>query len=85
MPRGERLPRKGPGRPKGSQNKMTMALKDMILKSLAMVGGEQYLAERAGDNPAAYLSLVGRVLPLQVKASDQEPTVPKPVYHDKIA
>lgn len=55
-----------PGRPKGSQNKVTKALKDMILQALDDCGGVDYLAEQAKENPSAFLTLIGKVLPLQV-------------------
>lgn len=69
------------GRPKGSKNKITVALKDMILQSLADAGGAQYLLKQAQKNPNAYLALIGRVLPLQVKESTDEPVVPTTVNH----
>lgn len=56
----------GPGRPKGVQNKTTGVLKDMILKALDKAGGVDYLVVQADKNPAAFLSLVGKVLPMQV-------------------
>lgn len=56
----------GKGRPKGAVNKKTAALKDMILASLDQVGGMDYLAQQAKDNPTAYLTLVGKVLPMTV-------------------
>ena len=76
--------KKAGGRQKGTRNKLTTALKDMILQALSNKGGTAYLEAQADANPVAFLGLIGRVLPLQVKASDKEPTVPKPVYHDKI-
>ena len=54
----------GPGRPKGVPNKNTTALKDMILQALHGVGGMNYLMTQAGENPTAFMTLVGRVLPL---------------------
>ena len=69
----------GPGRPKGSRNKLTIALKDMILRALAEVGGVEYLQEQAKKNPNAFMTLVGRVLPLQVKEGGEEPRVPPKV------
>lgn len=54
------------GRQKGAPNKTTKALKDMILAALDGVGGEAYLQRQAAKNPAAFLTLVGKVLPLQV-------------------
>lgn len=56
----------GKGRPKGSPNKTTKALKDMILEALGRKGGVDYLVEQAEENPTAFLTLVGKVLPLDV-------------------
>ena len=55
-----------PGRPKGVPNKTTQALKDMILSALDKSGGVNYLVEQAETNPNAFLSLVGKVLPMTV-------------------
>jgi hypothetical protein len=38
----------------------------MILGALEKSGGEQYFIEQASKNPAAFMTLVGKVLPLQV-------------------
>jgi len=58
----------GPGRPKGVPNKATAEVKEMILGALAAAGGVEYLTERANDprTASAFLSLVGKVLPMQV-------------------
>ena len=61
--------RKGGGRPKGVPNKNTKALKDMILGALDKAGGEEYLQRQADDNPNAFLSLIGRVLPTELKSN----------------
>lgn len=63
----------GPGRPKGVPNKTTTAIKEMILEALANKGGVQYLEEQAGSNPTAFLTLVGKVLPLQVTGDQDNP------------
>lgn len=59
----------GKGRPKGIPNKMTMQVKEMILAALDKAGGVDYLVEQANTSPAAFLTLVGKVLPLQVDAN----------------
>lgn len=61
-------PAAGKGRPKGTPNKTTAQLKDMILQALGNVGGVAYLEERANDpkTASAFLTLVGKVLPMQV-------------------
>lgn len=56
------------GRQKGVPNKATKALKEMILASLDDVGGQAYLARQANENPSAFLTLIGKVLPMQVSA-----------------
>lgn len=59
----------GPGRPKGSTNKTTIQLKEMILKALDQSGGVEYLVDRAKDprTASSFLTLVGKVLPLTVQ------------------
>lgn len=61
----------GPGRPKGSTNRVTAELKDMILQSLNQAGGVAYLTERAKDprTAGAFLTLVGKILPMTVSGT----------------
>ena len=58
----------GPGRPKGLANKMSTDLKAMILQALDKAGGVDYLLSCAhGEKTqAAFLSLIGKVLPLTI-------------------
>lgn len=72
----------GKGRKKGVPNKFGKALKDMILESLAELGGTAFLVKQGTSNPTAYLALVGRVLPLQVKQGGADPVMPKGVVHE---
>lgn len=60
----------GPGRPKGIPNKLTGDVKAMILEALASAGGADYLARQAEQSPAAFMSLVGKVLPMTVQGGD---------------
>ena len=64
-----------PGKPKGAVNKNTAVIKDMILKALNDAGGPEYLLERAKDpkTAAAFLGLVGKVLPMQVIGDPENP------------
>lgn len=59
-----------PGRPKGVPNKTTQLLKDAILKAADNAGGEEglvgYLQVQATTNPGPFMSLLGKVLPMQV-------------------
>ena len=55
------------GRLKGTPNKLQGDVKAMILGALSDVGGRDWLAMQAEENPVAFMSLLGRVLPLQVQ------------------
>lgn len=63
-------PAAGRGRPLGALNKHTGAVKEMILAALDKVGGADYLAEQAVKQPVAFMTLVGKVLPMQVVGRD---------------
>ena len=67
-------PAKGGSR-KGIPNKVTAEVKEMILEALGEAGGVQYLTERARDprTASAFLSLVGKVLPMQVQGDPNNP------------
>jgi len=56
------------GRKKGSANVLTSDLRQMVVDSLNAAGGQAYLAQQARDQPAAFLGLVGKVLPKEIKA-----------------
>lgn len=74
----------GKGRPKGAANKTTRAVKDMILTALDEAhvdGAVAYLKEQAEKNPVAFMTLVGKVLPLQLTGDpDGTPILFKTVY-----
>lgn len=53
-------------RTKGALGKQTIALKTMILNALDRVGGEEYLEKQARENPTAFLTLIGKTLPLSM-------------------
>ena len=63
----------GPGRPKGSKNKITTDVKEMVLAALHEAGGAEYLLAQAKTNPNAFMTLVGKVLPMTVKGDPDAP------------
>ena len=71
---GAEIKKKGnpnPASRKGKPNKVTLALKEAILKSFEMVGAEDYLAEQAMLNPGPYMALIGKIIPKEVSTSIQ--------------
>lgn len=67
------LPKTGGGSRKGIPNKATKALKDAILEALEGAGGVEYLKAQAITNSSAFLSLVGKTLPLQMQGDKDNP------------
>lgn len=45
----------------------------MILAALDSAGGQQYLVQQATKNPSAFLQLIGKVLPSEIKAEHTGP------------
>lgn len=69
-PRGKRVP--GSGRKTGTPNKDMQPLREMILQALNEQpgGGVGYLKLQATTNAGAFISLLGRVLPMAVTGAD---------------
>lgn len=58
---------RGKGRKAGVPNKLTADVKAMILGALQQVGGQDYLARQAEENPPAFMTLLGKVLPTTIQ------------------
>ena len=70
LQKGHSLP--GPGRPKGSLNKTTLQLREMILLALDKLGGPDYLVALGRENSSAYASLLSKVLPTTLSAPNSD-------------
>lgn len=72
---GKGRPKTG-GRAKGTTNKVNAQLKEMILTALDQAhpeGAVQYLTTQAQTNPNAFLTLVGKVLPMTISGDKDNP------------
>lgn len=67
---GKRL---GAGRPKGSVDKGNALIREMAVMALGQVGGVEYLARVAESHPGPFLSLLGKILPVQVTGENGAP------------
>lgn len=61
--------REGAGRPKGSVDKGNAMIREMIVEALDRVGGVDYLIRQAEEQPKAFLSLIGKVMPVQLEGA----------------
>lgn len=64
-----RPPAAGKGRQKGSTNRLTRTVKEAIEAAFDKVGGADYLAKMAIEQPQAFMTLLGKILPTQVNAN----------------
>jgi uncharacterized protein DUF5681 len=64
------------GKPKGTLNRITVALKDAILAAGERAGGKEgltgYLTRLAVENSSAYAGLLAKILPQTLAASDSD-------------
>lgn len=67
--------RPGAGRPKGSLDKGNALIREMVVEALNEAGGVAYLVKCAQDpkTTSAFLSLVGKVLPVQISGEGGGP------------
>jgi hypothetical protein len=63
-----RPPAAGKGRPKGATNKLTKSIKEAIEAAFQGVGGPEYLMRQAEENPQAFMTLLGKIIPNQIQA-----------------
>lgn len=73
-----RPPAAGMGRKKGSVNKITKTIKEAIEVSFIKVGGAEYLAKMAIEQPVAYMTLLGKIIPQQLEHSNPDGTMTAP-------
>ena len=61
------------GRPKGVPNKLTRTVKEAIEAAFQGVGGAEFLMKQAQENPVAFMTLLGKIIPAQVQAEVTNP------------
>jgi len=61
-------PAAGKGRQKGVPNKITKSVREAIEAAFDKVGGAEYLERQAKENPQAFMTLLGKIIPTQIQA-----------------
>lgn len=65
------------GRQKGTPNKVNAALKEAILLAAENAGGKDglvgYLTHQANEQPVAFMTLLGKVLPMTIQGDADNP------------
>lgn len=66
------------GRKKGTPNKLTRSFKEAIEVAFEQVGGAKYLVRMATEQPVAFMTLIGKVLPTQIEHSNPDGSLNQP-------
>lgn len=67
------------GRKKGTPNKVNADLRALIHGALEEAGGREYLKKQAEDNPAAFMSLLGKTLPKEITGAEGKDLIPSKI------
>ena len=65
--------RPGSGRPKGSIDKGNAMIRELVVQALSEVGGSDYFVRVSESHPAAFMALIGKVMPVQIEGSGGGP------------
>lgn len=60
--------KKAGGRVKGTPNKTTAEIKDMLRQALDESGGIEYFKKQARENPVSFNTLIAKIIPADVNA-----------------
>lgn len=67
--------KKGRGRPKGSQNKVTLKVKEAMMEAFEKAGGVQYLVALAHEDPRTFCTLLGKMIPVETDITSSDGTL----------
>ena len=59
--------KKSGGRKKGTPNKITKDVKEMVLEALEKLGGTEWFVEQGIANPTAFMAIAGKAMPKETK------------------
>jgi hypothetical protein len=59
--------KKSGGRSKGTPNKITKDVKEMVLEALESLGGTEWFIQQGKENPVAFMAMAGKAMPKETK------------------
>ena len=59
--------KKSGGRKKGTPNKITKDVKEMVLEALEKLGGTEWFIAQGLENPVAFMAIAGKAMPKETK------------------
>lgn len=71
------------GRKVGARNKVPVEIKAMIRGALEELGGQKYLVQQAKENPVAFMGLLGKIIPIDMKHAGAIGTFDIPLTEDQ--
>lgn len=71
------------GRQKGTPNKVTRAVRELVVEALDDVGGKDWLIKLAKEDPKTFSGLIGRVIPTQIEGQLDTSVTFNTVYETK--
>lgn len=72
--------RRGGGRPKGVQNRVTVAFKEAVLRAFEGIGGDQTFQAWAKKNPTEFYKIAARLIPTEVTSDPDRPLAMKVTF-----
>src|SRR5262249_14866060 len=63
------------GRKRGTPNKISGTVREMVLEALAEKGGTKWLKQQMDKNPSAFMALLGKILPQQHTGAEGGPLI----------
>jgi hypothetical protein len=76
--------KRGPGRPKGSPNKLTRAFKEAVLNVYNGLGGDPAMLRWAAKNPTEFYKIAARLIPHEVVGSGKDGEHVLKIVHEQI-
>ena len=73
---------KSGGRPPGGENKVTGAMREILHEAFEEAGGVAYLVKQAHEQPRAFMALLGKLIPQEIRAEIEGSDLPQVIVRN---